>query len=430
MKRYRSIRIRLLIIFLQASVVLFSQLPEENAFDQIKVNPFDLPLVFDLRGTGVLSPIKTQSTGGCWSSSAMATVEPWWRTTGLGSHELSDRNLQLTHGFDDTRNTYGNHYMATAYFSRGSGPVEKNAGLDSVSLARPQLPYILGDARYLPGDASLIKQTILDFGPVYTMLYFKRNAVDTLHHILLGPDNPRDLINHAVVLVGWNDTLKTAMGEGVWIAQNSLGMKFGDSGFFYVPYENEDILKHNAVWNSWDPFGEQQRLLYYDTLGSFESYGFNDSICYGMTKFSAEDDCRILRISSHINNPGTYLQFELYTGFDTTSKTLSGRIGQTEEMYCVFPGYYTLDLEKEVKLQGNSEFYVSARYVAPYSTQPLPVENSIKDYSDPHLTEGVNWVNPNMERWPDAWYPCGRNTPYPALEFDLCIRVVIEIEKK
>ena len=41
MKRYRSIGIRLLIILLQLPVVLFSQLPEDKTFDQIKVNRGD-----------------------------------------------------------------------------------------------------------------------------------------------------------------------------------------------------------------------------------------------------------------------------------------------------------------------------------------------------------------------------------------------------
>ncbi len=416
-------------------MVLFSGLlstQEENVldYDQIRVDPHGLPLSFDLRKTGLLSEIKVQPTGGCWSSSAMASIEPWWRKTGMGDYQLSDRNLQLTHGFDDSRNTYGNHFMATAYFSRGSGPVDRNAGLDSVRFLHPQIPYILTDARYVPGDASLIKQTILDFGPVYTMLYFKRSSVDTLDFVLGEIENPRQAINHAVVLVGWDDDMSTPLGEGAWIAQNSLGKKFGEEGFFYVPYQNKEILKHNAVWNDWMAFGDRHRILYYDTLGSFESYGFNDSICCGLTKFTVDSECRVVRLASHINNPGTYLSFEVYAAFDTANKKLSGKMGQTIRKKCVFPGYYTLDLTDTVSLNRGDEIYVLARYIAPNDTQPLPVEHVVEDYADPHLTEGKNWVNPNPERWPEAWYVCGRNSPYPALEFDLCIRVIIEIEKK
>jgi len=287
----------------------YAQPLNNSGFDLIRVNPVIFPAVFDLRNDTLLSDVRTQANGGCWSSSTMVTVEAWWRQIGLGDFYFSDMNLQLTHGFANSRNTYGNHYMATAYFSRGSGPVEKNTHEDSLFLFRSQTPYILSNARYLPKDPNLIKQTILDYGPVYSMLYFKRKEVDSIRYILNNLDNPKDLINHAVALVGWNDTMSTMQGTGVWIAQNSLGKKFGESGFFYIPYQNEDILKHNAVWTSWDSFGQEYDIHYYDTLGSFNSYGFNDSICYGLVKFNAEEDCAVIRLASHINTPGTYLQF-------------------------------------------------------------------------------------------------------------------------
>ena len=113
-----------------------------------------------------------------------------------------------------SRNVYGNHFMATAYLSRGAGPVAKDAGLDSVFLQRPAIGGILSDARYIPGDPLLVKQTLLDYGPVYTMLYFKRSTLDTLTYVLPTPDNPRQSINHAVVLAGWDDNLPTPEGRG------------------------------------------------------------------------------------------------------------------------------------------------------------------------------------------------------------------------
>lgn len=402
----------------------------ELNFDRIKVNPNEMPIAFDLRATNLLSKVRTQPTGGCWSSSVMATVEPWMRRAGYGDPSFSDRNLQLTHGFDNSRNTYGNHYMATAYFSRGSGPVEQDAGMDSVALYRPRIPYILGNARYLPGDPLLIKETVMDFGPVYSMLYFKRREVDTINHVLHQPDNPLQLINHAVTLVGWNDTLPTPEGRGVWIAQNSLGKKFGEDGFFYIPYENTDILKHNAVWTSWVPFAGDHKICYHDTLGSFNSYGFNDSLCYGLVKFATERESTIVGLASYINNPGTSLHFEVYSDFNEETRSLSGKIGETATYRCVFPGYYTLDLPATVSLAAGETFYILAKYVAPGTTEPLPVEDPIKDYSNPHITSGTCWVNPDAEKWPDAWYPCGTGSPYPALYFDLCVRVILSTEKK
>lgn len=403
---------------------------DPDTFDDIRVNPFDLPLSFDLRGSGLLSPVSTQAAGGCWASSTMVTVEAWLRHAGRGEYTFSARNMQLNHGFDDSRNTYGNHYMATAYFSRGSGPVERDPARDSVAYLDPQLPLLLREARYLPGAPALIKQTIFDYGPVYSMLYFKRNAVDSATFIFHSPDNPLEHINHVVSLVGWNDTLETPAGAGAWIAQNSLGTKFGDAGFFYIPYEDKSILKHNAVWPDWDDYRAANSIYYYDTLGSFNTYGFNDSICYGLVKYTARTNESIIRLSSHINTPGTFLQFEVYAGFDEANKVLSGKLGETSETPCIFPGYYTLDLPDAIPVVAGQDFYILARYNAPFYKEPLPVEQAIEDYAHPHLTTSKCWVNPNLEKWPDAWYECGTNSEYPALDFDLCIRAITESKNK
>jgi len=51
-------------------------------------------------------------------------------------------------------------------------------------------------------------------------------------------DNNRYSRGHALVIVGYDDTLC----GGSWIAANSMGLKWGDRGFAAIPYEcNQDI---------------------------------------------------------------------------------------------------------------------------------------------------------------------------------------------
>ena len=40
-------------------------------------------------------------------------------------------------------------------------------------------------------------------------------------------------INHAVVLVGWDDSLGS---NGVWIMRNSWGTNWGEDGYMYIEY--------------------------------------------------------------------------------------------------------------------------------------------------------------------------------------------------
>ena len=387
-------------------------------FDAIEISE-SLPIAYDLRGVGRLSPVKAQPSGGCWASASMGAVESVWRTYGFGKYTLSDKNLQLFNGFDSLRRTNGNHYMATAYFTRGSGPLLKNRESDSISGPGQEIVAYITDARYLPHDPKLIKQTIMDYGAVYSMLYFKNKFMDTITFVY---STQIEKINHAVDLVGWNDTMPTKNGRGAWIAQNSMGKKFGDHGFFYISYADKNILYHNAVWPKWIPFDSTSSIYYYDTLGATIPFGYHDTICCGLVKYTADEDLLIKKIGTSITSPGTKVTGHVYGNFKEKSKKLSRKKAIVEEKECKMAGYYSFDLKEPVHVKKGEDFYIMMQYVTPNDSFPLPTEKFLKDYADPHITTGKCWVNANVNRWPTAWNVCGANVEYETLRFDLCIK--------
>jgi len=382
----------------------------------------ELPHYFSLRNSAFLSPVRSQPTGGCWASSALISIESAWRKSGDGDFLLSDKNLQLFHGFSQNRNTYGNHYMVTAYLSRWSGPVGYSPLADSMPASPEDLSFYLTEARYLPNNPRLIKEALINTGPVFSMMYFRQSGLDTLHMVYYAS---KSKINHAVALVGWNDTLKTREGHGVWIAQNSLGVDFADSGFFYIPYQDKNILEYNAIWPKWERNLNNSKLYYYDTLGSFDSYGFGDSVCFGLVKFTCEKTGLLTQVASFINKPNSTIQFTVFEKFDENKHVLSGEIGQTARFNFRDAGYYTLHLNQEVDLKAGQDFYVMARYCTPADTLPLPIESYIRDYADPHIQKGKCWINPDYDKWPTSWYACGKNVKYSFLNFDLNIRAIV-----
>lgn len=389
-------------------------------FDSLIMISKELPSYFTLRYTGRLGPIKTQPNGGCWASAATGSVESVLRTFGYGKEILSDINLKLFHGFVPERSSNGNHYMATAYFTRRSGPIIKNPDTDSLYARSPATVQYITDARYLPNNPDIVKKTIMEFGAVYSMTFHHKKNLDTLTNIYYTQTKK---INHAVLLVGWNDSLVTKTGVGAWIAQNSLGPDYGDSGFFYIPYNDPNVLEYNAVWPHWIPYEKKSTLYYYDTLGSFHSYGFRDTVCYGLVKFSAGKDIEVLKIGTHINAAGTRIYAKIYDHFDDSAGALSGLLAATKPFRCQFAGYYTVDVDHPVKINKGDDFFVMVSYMHPSDTMPLPVERYIKGYSEPHITAKKCWVNPDFQRWPSTWYECGTESIYPSLNFDLCIRV-------
>jgi len=273
------------------------QYPSKVDFDDNLFDQENLPVVFDLREYNRLGSVKVQAAGGCWASAAMGSVESVRISAGLSDDVLSDINLKLFHGFEPERNTSGNHYMATAYFSRGNGPILKQPETDTLNPTHPEIYSYISDARYLPNDPELIKQVIMDYGAVYSMLFFRPEILDTITNIFY---TDKKNINHAVILIGWNDTLGTDKGKGVWIAQNSLGLKSGEDGFFYIPYQDPNILTVNAIWPKWMDNNPNAKIYYYDTLGSFNSYGFRNSICYGLVKYEADENVQLTNIGTSI----------------------------------------------------------------------------------------------------------------------------------
>jgi hypothetical protein len=396
-------------------------------FDSLIIIPKKIPEYYDLRNTGRLGEVKTQPNGGCWASAAIGSVESVKRTFGYGNEVLSDINLKLFNGFVSERSSNGNHYMATAYFTRRSGPLVKNPDTDSVHFLSPVIDHYIAQARYLPNDPDLIKRTIIEFGAVYSMMYFRKKDIDTITNLYYTRTKK---INHAALLAGWNDKMKTETGTGAWIAQNSLGKDFGDNGFFYIPYQDPNILEFNAIWPDWIPYENGSQIYYYDTLGSFHSYGFRDTICYGLVKFTADNNLTITKVATHINYAGTKIYTEIYDQFDTATKVLSGLLVRTDNIECKFAGYYTIDLKIPVQVKKRDDFYVMMRYVTPFDTLPLPVETYIKGYSEPHITAQKCWINPDYQKWPTTWYECGTESKFAALKFDLCIRVYCLDQKK
>lgn len=414
-------RLMILWILMLVGVSCTSQdlYPHLFEFDLNLFNNDSIPIVFDLRDYNRLSSVKVQPTGGCWASAAIGSVESFRKSAGLNDPQFSDNHLKLFHGFDSARSTSGNHYMSTAYFSRGDGPIPKNTLTDSIYHPQPEIYTYLSDARYLPDDPNLIKQVIMDYGAVYSMMYFRKEYTDSITHIYY---TPYEKINHAIILVGWNDTLKTKEGEGAWIAQNSFGPKFGHNGFFYIPYQDPNILTRNAIWPKWMEYNPQAKIYYYDTLGSFYSYGFRDSICYGLVKYEAETDILLEKIGTSINFHHTKIYAEVYNDFDTASKILSGYLGNIDPYVCHYAGYYTFDVNDQVNISKGDDFYIMMKYVTPNDTLPLPVEAFIEEYSNPHIVQDKCWVNPDYDKWPTTWYKCGPNSNYANLNFDLCIK--------
>jgi hypothetical protein len=84
----------------------------------------------------------------------------------------------------------------------------------------------------IPNVVEAIKNKVLNHGPVATTF----TVYDDFRYYDGGcyEHEGDDPINHAVVIVGWDDSM--CGGEGAWLIKNSWGEDWGLDGYFYIKY--------------------------------------------------------------------------------------------------------------------------------------------------------------------------------------------------
>ncbi len=210
-----------------------------------------LPTSFDWRDSGILTPVRDQGNcGSCW---AFGTVGPFeanlkWKsslTTDLSEEFLLSCN---TDGYSCNGGWWAHeyHYNQTAINQTQPGAVlETDFPYVGASQSCNRLfshPYRLVNWGYVGNDSSIpaaeaIKNALYSYGPVGVAvcagpkMQGYRGGVFSLDE----KNYCGGGVNHAVVLVGWNDA------ENTWIMRNSWGASWGESGYMRITRGTSNI---------------------------------------------------------------------------------------------------------------------------------------------------------------------------------------------
>ena len=383
---------------------------------------------YDLRtaGTGqssLLTSVKDQgSCGSCWAFATMGAIESRWKMLGFGNNDLSENNLKECHGFWWTPCKGGNLQMAAAYLVRKHGPLSETDNPYSVS---EQLNCVGGlnevayvtDVRYLPNDAAVIKQSILDYGALSTTMLFETDDYNPTDHSYFY--NGSGIVNHLVTLVGWDDNKSTAGGTGAWIIKNSWGENWGENGYFYVSYNDTKINSEVGYFPYRTDYNPNSKLYYYDKLGEIGAFGTGDGNDVGLVKYVAVRNEQLVKVGTFVHAANTTISIDIFDNFD--GSTLSNLLGSVSAQSIVIPGYYSFDIASPIDLIAGNDFYIRVGYNCPKETYVIPIEYEYTGYSNPTIESGVCWTSST----PDAgWIAMGNATIYP---YDLCIKAYTTI---
>ncbi len=404
-----------------------------------------IPTSYDLREVdngAYLTPVRSQgNTGTCWAFATYGALESYLLKQNKGSYDFSEQNMATCHGFDLDPSQGGNSSFSTAYLSRCSGPIFEeddpyNYPDANTSCKDNMTPALyIEQARYLPGswddafDADLIKQTLIKNGGLYINMYYNVDYLNQNDYTYYY-DGTKG-INHAVVLVGWDDNkivtggITSPESKGAWIVKNSWGSSWGEKGYFYISYKDSKVMRSVSYFPSDINYDPDSKIYYYDECGMVRSMGFGDELGCAIIKFTPTNDEILDKIGTYVNSENTTISIEVYDNFDSINTT--NYLGGKNNVSCDFPGFHTITLDEAIHLKKNNDFYIKINYDTPGYNYPIPYESNIGSYTKGTTIEekGKCWISHDGQA--DNWIPLGLNTNYP---WDLCIKAYTKTIKQ
>ena len=361
----------------------------------------ELPSKYDLRQDIDIEVKNQLKTGLCWGFSANSCIETNIALKTGNQYNFSERHLEYNTAYyleDKNREESlhrtigagGNVATAFTYYSRGSGPIlEEDMPFENneFPLKVSQVPTNVTvtkiddmiyfpniykfkdgfDQKYLDANGkeytelevikirNAIKQHIMENGAISANIASPKNYYNS--DTCAEYDNKSTKANHSVTIIGWDDNYSKEnflyynkpMHDGAYIVLNSWGEDWGDSGYFYVSYEDNLIESGlRGVTNISNI--EYDNIYQYDYSSM---YGYKENK-YGANLFTAREDEILTEIM--VGSPAEQI-CNIYANIENGNLEISQSIKIANNV-TLKPGYNTIKLEEEINLIPGNKFAI------------------------------------------------------------------------
>ncbi|MFH2055331.1 MAG: Ser-Thr-rich GPI-anchored membrane family protein [bacterium] len=377
------------------------------------VAPASLPTRYDCREYGYVSPVKNQSVCGCcYAFTSVADVESRILVDGGGLYNFSENNAkECSYGAPSCGG--GNYYMTANLFTTNGLVLETCdpyvANYDACETGCPSivsmLDYSVISTTTIP-NTEVLKTYVYTYGPIYTTIYAGNS--DAWYTEMVTYDGSYTLYNtttattnHTVLIVGWDDTLSHAGGQGAWIIKNSWSTGWGgtcgygaEGGYGTMAYGTASIGKWSSFMSGWQLHDDNEVLFYYNEGGWSGQVGYSNPTAWGMARFDAVDATNVNRIEFWTSDATTDIDIYIYDTF--SGGTLSNLLASKLNSSFNDPGYHSVALDAPLAIGSGEDFFVAVKFTNSSYGYPLTYD------SDGPTQAGKTYYSSNGSSWSDA----------------------------
>ena len=369
------------------------------------------PLVFDWRDSGVVSSAKHQlNCGGCYGFASVGSLESVIAINDGVVHDLSENqaikqnweglNLDGVGGCNG-----GNAEMVVNTWTQSGVMLEVDDPFTAGSEYNENgtLIYRVNEWKLLSTDEAprlnTLKEYLMEYGPLYSTLNSTQMMMEDLEYdgtYALKSLNETLVSDHAVVIVGWDDTLNA------WIVKNSWGSTWGDNGFGYVDYNSFGIGFYTSVVSGYEQYDSQTKVH------ALDEAGYNGAL--GATGFDHIQGLTIHEIGNESINTVEFwttgetsdVDITIYDSF--VSHKFGNLLYSVEDLHFDEPGYQSVNVGNVTSETGTAVLVINLLNLdcINYETRIAPV--AVDLIGPGSKSKSFVAIGDETHKWYNQWY--------------------------
>lgn len=277
-------------------------------------------------------------------------------------------------------------------------------------------------------DLDVIKTLVKETGAVsisfYAMDSRSGNSTGTYYNSsnnsyynpsYLNVDPGNKATNHAVTIVGWNDSFSKnkfnnkPSGDGAWLIRNSWTTGTSESyyGYFWMSYY-ETSIGDTAVAAEYDTADNYDNNYQYD--GAMHTWqGYSSSKGANVFVAHSEDGTggeTLRAVAFASNNSNVTYKIDVYTNLSNMNNPESGVLAGSVTGSTVYPGYHTIPLTSDIYMEAGTVFAIVVSLSKEGFTPEINVECPMDGWSviSPHGEAGQSFIYRGS-----TWMDYGKN---------------------